>query len=100
MEATRRFYQASTSELYGEVAESPRNELTPFRPRSPYACAKLYAYWITNNYREAYGMYACNGVLFSHESPRRGETFVTRKVRQNCARHAESAVSGESGLFA
>ena len=86
MEATCRFYQASTSELYGEVAESPQNELTPFRPRSPYACAKLYAYWITNNYREAYGMYACNGVLFNHESPRRGETFVTRKVTRAVAR--------------
>lgn len=86
METTCRFYQASTSELYGEVAESPQNELTPFRPRSPYACAKLYAYWITNNYREAYGMYACNGVLFNHESPRRGETFVTRKVTRAVAR--------------
>jgi len=75
-----RFYQASTSELYGLVQETPQTEATPFYPRSPYAVAKLYAYWITVNYREAYGMYACNGVLFNHESPRRGETFVTRKI--------------------
>ena len=75
-----RFYQASTSELYGLVQETPQKETTPFYPRSPYAVAKLYAYWITVNYREAYGMYACNGILFNHESPRRGETFVTRKV--------------------
>ncbi len=75
-----RFYQASTSELYGLVQEVPQREETPFHPRSPYACAKLYAYWITKNYREAYGMYACNGILFNHESPRRGETFVTRKI--------------------
>ena len=77
---TARFYQASTSELYGLVQEIPQKETTPFYPRSPYAVAKLYAYWITVNYREAYGMYACNGILFNHESPRRGETFVTRKI--------------------
>lgn len=75
-----RYYQASTSELYGNVIESPQTEMTPFHPRSPYGVAKLYAYWITVNYREAYGMYACNGILFNHESPRRGETFVTRKI--------------------
>jgi GDPmannose 4,6-dehydratase len=75
-----RFYQASTSELYGEVQEIPQTENTPFYPRSPYACAKLYSFWIVKNYREAYGMYACNGILFNHESPRRGETFVTRKI--------------------
>ena len=75
-----RFYQASSSELYGLVHESPQTETTPFHPRSPYAVAKLYAYWITVNYREAYGLYACNGILFNHESPRRGETFVTRKI--------------------
>ena len=80
MEKTARFYQASTSELYGLVQETPQKETTPFYPRSPYAVAKLYAYWITVNYREAYGMYACNGILFNHESPRRGETFVTRKI--------------------
>jgi len=80
MEKTARFYQASTSELYGLVQEIPQKETTPFYPRSPYAVAKLYAYWITVNYREAYGMYACNGILFNHESPRRGETFVTRKI--------------------
>ena len=80
LETKTRFYQASTSELYGLVAESPQSEKTPFHPRSPYAVAKLYAYWITVNYREAYGMYACNGILFNHESPRRGETFVTRKI--------------------
>lgn len=80
MENKTRFYQASTSELYGLVQEVPQRESTPFYPRSPYAVAKLYAYWITVNYREAYGMYACNGVLFNHESPRRGETFVTRKI--------------------
>ncbi len=76
-----RFYQASTSELYGKVQEIPQKETTPFYPRSPYAVAKLYAYWITINYREAYGIYACNGILFNHESPIRGETFVTRKIR-------------------
>ena len=75
-----KIYQASTSELYGKAKETPQNESTPFHPRSPYAIAKLYAYWITINYREAYGMYACNGILFNHESPRRGETFVTRKI--------------------
>lgn len=81
-----RFYQASTSELYGLVQETPQTETTPFYPRSPYACAKLYAYWITVNYREAYGMYACNGILFNHESPVRGETFVTRKITRALAR--------------
>jgi len=80
MEKKTRFYQASTSELYGLVQEIPQRETTPFYPRSPYAVAKMYAYWITVNYREAYGMYACNGILFNHESPRRGETFVTRKI--------------------
>ncbi len=80
MEQKTRFYQASTSELYGLVQEIPQSETTPFYPRSPYAVAKLYAYWITVNYREAYGIYACNGILFNHESPRRGETFVTRKI--------------------
>ena len=80
MEGKVRFYQASTSELYGLVQETPQKETTPFYPRSPYAVAKLYAYWITVNYRESYGMYACNGILFNHESPRRGETFVTRKI--------------------
>jgi len=82
---TTRFYQASTSELYGLVQEIPQRETTPFYPRSPYAVAKLYAYWITVNYREAYGMYACNGILFNHESPRRGETFVTRKITRGLA---------------
>ena len=81
-----RFYQASTSELYGLVQEIPQRETTPFYPRSPYAVAKLYAYWITVNYREAYGLYACNGILFNHESPRRGETFVTRKITRALAR--------------
>src|SRR5438270_1337060 len=81
-----RFYQASTSELYGKVQETPQRETTPFYPRSPYGVAKLYAYWITVNYREAYGMYACNGILFNHESPRRGETFVTRKITRGLAR--------------
>ena len=81
-----RIYQASTSELYGLVQEVPQKESTPFYPRSPYGVAKLYAYWITVNYREAYGMYACNGVLFNHESPRRGETFVTRKITRGLAR--------------
>jgi len=86
LEKTSRFYQASTSELYGKVQESPQSETTPFYPRSPYAVAKLYAYWITVNYREAYGMYACNGILFNHESPTRGETFVTRKITRAMAR--------------
>jgi GDPmannose 4,6-dehydratase len=80
-----RFYQASTSELYGKVVETPQSEKTPFYPRSPYGVAKLYAYWITVNYREAYGMYACNGILFNHESPRRGRTFVTRKISRAVA---------------
>ena len=83
MEKTTRFYQASTSELFGLVQETPQTEKTPFYPRSPYAVAKMYAYWITVNYREAYGMYACNGILFNHESPRRGETFVTRKMTRS-----------------
>jgi GDPmannose 4,6-dehydratase len=86
MEKKTRFYQASTSELYGLVQETPQKETTPFYPRSPYAVAKLYAYWITVNYREAYGMYACNGILFNHESPTRGETFVTRKITRALAR--------------
>jgi GDPmannose 4,6-dehydratase len=85
LEKKSRFYQASTSELYGLVQETPQKETTPFYPRSPYAVAKLYAYWITVNYREAYGMYACNGILFNHESPRRGETFVTRKITRGLA---------------
>ena len=85
MEKKTRFYQASTSELYGLVQETPQKETTPFYPRSPYAVAKLYAYWITVNYREAYGMFACNGILFNHESPRRGETFVTRKITRGLA---------------
>lgn len=84
-----RFYQASTSELYGLVQEIPQKETTPFYPRSPYAAAKLYAYWITVNYREAYGMYACNGILFNHESPRRGETFVTRKITRSLCNIAQ-----------
>jgi GDPmannose 4,6-dehydratase len=86
LEKRTRFYQASTSELYGDVREVPQTELTPFNPRSPYAVAKLYAYWITVNYREAYGIYACNGILFNHESPRRGETFVTRKITRALSR--------------
>jgi GDPmannose 4,6-dehydratase len=81
-----RFYQASSSELYGKVVETPQKETTPFHPRSPYACAKAYAFYITMNYRESYGMYACNGILFNHESPRRGETFVTRKITRAAAR--------------
>ena len=85
LEKKTRFYQASTSELYGLVQETPQSETTPFYPRSPYAVAKLYAYWITVNYREAYGIYACNGILFNHESPRRGETFVTRKITRGLA---------------
>lgn len=85
LEKKTRFYQASTSELYGEVQEIPQRETTPFHPRSPYAVAKMYAYWITVNYRESYGMYACNGILFNHESPRRGETFVTRKITRTIA---------------
>ena len=88
LEKKTRFYQASTSELYGLVQETPQKETTPFYPRSPYAVAKMYAYWITVNYREAYGMYACNGILFNHESPVRGETFVTRKITRAMARIA------------
>jgi GDPmannose 4,6-dehydratase len=90
-----RFYQASTSELFGLVQETPQSETTPFYPRSPYAVAKMYAYWITVNYREAYGMYACNGILFNHESPRRGETFVTRKVTRGLTNIAQ----GVEGCF-
>jgi GDPmannose 4,6-dehydratase len=86
MEKKTRFYQASTSELYGKVQETPQKESTPFYPRSPYGAAKLYAYWITVNYREAYGLYACNGILFNHESPIRGETFVSRKITRGLAR--------------
>lgn len=89
LEKKTRFYQASTSELYGLVQETPQRETTPFYPRSPYAVAKLYAYWITINYREAYGMYTCNGILFNHESPRRGETFVTRKITRGLANIAQ-----------
>jgi GDPmannose 4,6-dehydratase len=89
MEKKTRFYQASSSELYGLVQETPQKETTPFYPRSPYAVAKLYAYWITVNYREAYGIYACNGILFNHESPRRGETFVTRKVTRGLSNIAQ-----------
>jgi GDPmannose 4,6-dehydratase len=93
LEKHTRFYQASTSELYGLVQEVPQKETTPFYPRSPYAVAKLYAYWITVNYREAYGMYACNGILFNHESPRRGETFVTRKFTRGLANIAQGLES-------
>lgn len=89
LEKKTRFYQASTSELYGLVQETPQSETTPFHPRSPYAVAKLYSYWVTVNYREAYGMYACNGILFNHESPRRGETFVTRKITRGLANIAQ-----------
>ena len=89
LEKHTRFYQASTSELYGLVQETPQRETTPFHPRSPYAVAKLYAYWMAVNYREAYGMYACNGILFNHESPRRGETFVTRKITRGLANIAQ-----------
>ena len=88
LEKKTRIYQASTSELYGKVQEVPQSETTPFYPRSPYAVAKMYAYWITVNYREAYGMYTCNGILFNHESPLRGETFVTRKITRATARIA------------
>lgn len=91
LEKKTRFYQASTSELFGEVQETPQRETTPFYPRSPYAAAKIYAYWITVNYRESYGMYACNGILFNHESPRRGETFVTRKITRAIANIAQGA---------
>ncbi|NRQ42234.1 GDP-mannose 4,6-dehydratase [Rheinheimera sp. YQF-2] len=96
LEKKTRFYQASTSELYGLVQETPQKETTPFYPRSPYAVAKMYAYWITVNYREAYGMYACNGILFNHESPRRGETFVTRKITRGLSNIAQGL---ESCLF-
>lgn len=89
LETKTRFYQASTSELYGLAQETPQNETTPFHPRSPYAVAKLYAYWITVNYREAYGLFACNGILFNHESPRRGETFVTRKITRGMTKIAQ-----------
>jgi len=93
MEKKTRFYQASSSELFGLVQEVPQKETTPFYPRSPYAVAKLYAYWITVNYRESYGMYACNGILFNHESPRRGETFVTRKITRGLANIAQGLES-------
>jgi len=96
MEKKVKFYQASTSELFGEVQEIPQKETTPFYPRSPYAVAKMYAYWIVVNYRESYGMYACNGILFNHESPRRGETFVTRKITRGLANMAQGL---EKGLF-
>lgn len=89
LETKTKFYQASTSELFGEVQESPQKESTPFYPRSPYAVAKMYAYWIVVNYRESYGMFACNGILFNHESPRRGETFVTRKITRGLANIAQ-----------
>ena len=93
LEKKTKFYQASTSELFGKVQEIPQKETTPFYPRSPYAAAKMYAYWITVNYREAYGMYACNGILFNHESPRRGETFVTRKITRGLANIAQGLES-------
>ena len=96
LEKKTKFYQASTSELYGEVQEIPQKETTPFHPRSPYAVAKMYAYWIAVNYRESYGIYACNGILFNHESPRRGETFVTRKITRAIANIAQGA---EACLF-
>lgn len=90
---TIKFYQASSSELYGDVAETPQKETTPFYPRSPYGCAKLYAFWITKNYRESYGLFACNGILFNHESPRRGENFVTRKITLEVAKIKEGITS-------
>ncbi|MDN5939228.1 MAG: GDP-mannose 4,6-dehydratase [Salinisphaera sp.] len=93
LEEKTRFFQASTSELYGQAQQTPQSESTPFHPRSPYAAAKLYAYWITVNYREAYGLYACNGVCFNHESPRRGETFVTRKITRGLANIAQGLES-------
>jgi GDPmannose 4,6-dehydratase len=93
LESKTRFYQASSSELYGLVQETPQKETTPFYPRSPYAVAKLYAYWITINYREAYGMFACNGILFNHESPRRGETFVTRKITRGLTKISQGIES-------
>ena len=101
---TTRFYQASTSEMFGLVRETPQSETTPFHPRSPYGVAKVYGYWITVNYRESYGMYACNGILFNHESPIRGETFVTRKITRALthikAGPAGLPLSGQSGLLA
>jgi GDPmannose 4,6-dehydratase len=97
MEAYTRFYQASTSELYGLVQEIPQKETTPFYPRSPYACAKLYGHWITKNYRESYGMFACSGILFNHESPRRGEQFVTRKITLGIAKYLKSGEVLELG---
>ena len=104
LEKKTKFYQASTSELYGLVQEIPQKETTPFYPRSPYAVAKMYAYWITVNYREAYGIYACNGILFNHESPIRGETFVTRKITRALARiklePARLPVPRQHGLLA
>lgn len=93
LEKKTKFYQASTSELYGEVQEIPQKETTPFHPRSPYAVAKMYAYWIAVNYRESYGIYACNGILFNHESPRRGETFVTRKITRGVSNIAHGLES-------
>jgi len=93
LEKKVRFYQASTSELFGEVQEIPQTERTPFYPKSPYAVAKMYAYWITVNYRESYGIYACNGILFNHESPRRGETFVTRKITRGLSNIAQGLES-------
>src|SRR5690348_6224995 len=93
LEKKTRFYQASTSEMYGQVRQVPQTEATPFYPRSPYGIAKVYAYWITVNYREAYGLYACNGILFNHESPLRGETFVTRKITRGLARIVEGLES-------
>lgn len=90
-----KFYQASTSELYGLVQETPQKETTPFYPRSPYACAKLYSYWITVNYREAYGIFGCNGILFNHESPLRGETFVTRKITEGCGKN-KAGIAGKN----
>ena len=97
LEKKSRFYQASTSELYGLVQETPQTENTPFYPRSPYGVAKLYAYWITVNYRESYNIYACNGILFNHESPRRGETFVTRKITRGLANISQRL--GKSALY-
>jgi GDPmannose 4,6-dehydratase len=97
LEKKTRFYQASTSELYGLVQEIPQKETTPFYPRSPYAVAKLYAYWITVNYREAYGIYACNGILFNHESPIRGETFVTRKITRALAASSWACKTASTG---
>ena len=94
MEKDIRFYQASTSEMFGKVREIPQKESTPFYPRSPYGCAKVYAYWISNNYRESYNMFCCNGILFNHESSRRGENFVTRKITKNLSRIKKEIDSG------